>query len=220
MSFRFVCATKFETGSTVRLKSYHVKEDPDYSGATLLEAARATSAATSFFEPAIIGKQKYADGALGANNPVSEVWNEAQNIWCHDDGALEPLVNCFVSIGTGNPGIQPLSDSAWKMLSERIVKIATQTERTAQTFEAAHRGLSNQKRYFRFNVEQGLQAVRLDEYQQEGMINAATDDYLTLMSQKVRLQSCVARLMGKTGTASVDVPYVWHECGHLADILS
>jgi hypothetical protein len=70
-----------------------------------LEAARATSRATLFFEPATVGKQRFVDSALEAKNPGNEVWNEAQNIWCPEDGAFELLVKCFVSIGTGNPGI-------------------------------------------------------------------------------------------------------------------
>jgi predicted acylesterase/phospholipase RssA len=48
--------------------------------ATICQAARATSAATTFFEPASIGARRFADGALGANNPVDEVEDEASDI--------------------------------------------------------------------------------------------------------------------------------------------
>ncbi|PGH11415.1 hypothetical protein AJ79_04916 [Helicocarpus griseus UAMH5409] len=200
----FVCATAFETKSITRLKSYRLPADPNLTP-TIVDAARATSAATSFFEPAIIGTRKYVDGALGANNPVDEVWNEAQNIWCAEDGALEPLVKCFVSIGTGSPGTFPMNEAILKVLAKDMVKMATQTERTAELFQARHRGLCDQKRYFRFNVAQGLQAVGLEEYKKEGLLEAATDDYLTSTDQKFRLRDCVQHLKEKTGQSPIDI---------------
>ncbi|OAX82787.1 hypothetical protein ACJ72_02859 [Emergomyces africanus] len=199
----FVCATAFETKSIVRLKSYRLPSDANLNP-TILDAARATSAATSFFEPANIGTRKYVDGALGANNPVDEVWNEAQNIWCPEDGELEPLVNCFISIGTGNSGVSPLNEGALKLLAKDMVKMTTQTERTAETFQARHRGLFDRKRYFRFNVAQGLQNVGLDEYKKEGLLEAATDDYLTSTEQKIRLRDCVQQLKEKTSKSPID----------------
>lgn len=56
----------------VRLRSYGIPENQEMP-ATIIEAARAISAATSFFEPVSIGARRFADGALGANNPVDEV---------------------------------------------------------------------------------------------------------------------------------------------------
>ncbi|OJD18067.1 hypothetical protein AJ78_01897 [Emergomyces pasteurianus Ep9510] len=199
----FVCATAFETKSIVRLKSYSLPGDANLNP-TILDAARATSAATSFFEPANIGTRRYVDGALGANNPVDEVWNEAQNIWCAEDGALEPLVNCFISIGTGNPGVSLMNEGVLKVLAKDMVKMTTQTERTAETFQARHRGLFDRKRYFRFNVAQGLQTVGLEEYKREGLLEAATDDYLTSTEQKVRLRDCVKHLKAKTSKSPTD----------------
>ena len=76
----------------MRLRSYAIPGELDDSAPTVLEAARATSAAASYFEPVTIRSLKFVDGALGANNPVDEVWNEALNIWCPNDDVLEPLV--------------------------------------------------------------------------------------------------------------------------------
>ena len=42
--------------------------------------ALATSAATGFFDPVSIGARRFVDGALGANNPVDEVEEDASNI--------------------------------------------------------------------------------------------------------------------------------------------
>ena len=55
----------------VFLRSYindkHKSLIPDIK---IWEAARATSAAPSYFAPVVVGKYKLIDGGLGANNPL------------------------------------------------------------------------------------------------------------------------------------------------------
>jgi hypothetical protein len=102
---------------------------------TICQAALATSAATTFFEPVSIGDRSFADGGLGANNLVDEVKGEASNIWCSETGDLKPLVKCFISIRTGNPG-KAFEDSMIKFLYQMVVQIATETENTEKRFIA------------------------------------------------------------------------------------
>jgi predicted acylesterase/phospholipase RssA len=45
------------------------------------EAARATSAATTFFKPITIGDETFIDGATGANNPVRYMLAEARDVF-------------------------------------------------------------------------------------------------------------------------------------------
>lgn len=169
---------------------------PD-SPATICEAALATSAATTFFDPVSIGARKYVDGALGANNPVDEVESEASNIWCPDTRDPKPLVKCFISIGTGNPGKKALEDNLLKFLSKTLVDIATETEKTAIKFIERWAQHFDGRRYFRFNVHQGLQDVGLAECQQQGAIEAATDEYLDDQEQRFRVRDCVLNLKQK-----------------------
>src|ERR1700761_3030513 len=75
----FVCSVDRYTKQIVRLRSYSLPEEPNIR-TTICEAALATSAATTFFEPVNIDDRSFADGALGANNPVDEVEGEASNI--------------------------------------------------------------------------------------------------------------------------------------------
>ena len=137
------------------------------------------------------------DGALGANNPVDEVEGEASNIWCSESGDLKPLVKCFISIGTGNPGTKAVEDKMLKFLSKTLVDIVTETENTERRFIAKWRQHYDEKRYFRFNVEQGLQRVRLAEHQEEGSIEAATENYFNHQAQKFRVRDCVLNLREK-----------------------
>ena len=74
------------------------------------EACRATAAASSFFDLIAIGryKEEFVDGATGANNPVMELWNQAQLMWGPEP--LEGKVQCLVSVGTGVPSLKAFQD--------------------------------------------------------------------------------------------------------------
>ncbi|CAN9251458.1 unnamed protein product [Alternaria alternata] len=192
----FVCATAKETAGITRLRSYALLDEGEIP-ATIGEAALATSAATGFFDPVLIGARQFVDGALGANNPVDEVEGEAANIWTPDTGDLKPLVKCFVSIGTGHPGKKALEDNIVKFLSKSLVGIATETEETERKFIARWAKHYDEKRYFRFNVDQGLQEVGLAEYKEQGRMQAATDEYLRHQGQKFRVRDCVENLQQK-----------------------
>ncbi|KAJ5614917.1 FabD/lysophospholipase-like protein [Penicillium hordei] len=102
-------------------------------------AARATSAATTCFEPMSIEARRFADGGLGANNPIDEVEGEASGIWCEDIGDLKPQVKCFISIGTGNPGKKAMEDNLLKFVSKTLPELATQAEHTEKRFIAKWR---------------------------------------------------------------------------------
>lgn len=134
------------------------------------------------------------DGALGANNPVEEVEGEASDIWCANTGKLKPLVKCFISIGTGNPGKKAIKDNVLKFLTKTLVEITTETEETAKGFLGRWRHHYDHNRYFRLNVEQGLQDVDLAEYKEQGRIETATHLYLDDQQQIFRVRDCVENL--------------------------
>jgi hypothetical protein len=182
-----VCAQRRETGDITRLRSYHVTGQHPCE-ATIWEAALATSAATGFFMPVKIGDCMYGDGGLGANNPSEQVESEATEIWCEMNSTLQlqSQVRCFLSIGTGDGGINPISDNAWKFLAKNLARLATQTEATA---EAVAKRWSNvdKESYFRFNVQKGLEAVGLAEWEKSGLLEAATDGYLRIVDTTPRV---------------------------------
>jgi hypothetical protein len=122
------------------------------------------------------------------------VEGEAANIWCSGSGDLKPLVKCFVSIGAGNPGKKAIEDNMIKFLSKTLERIATETEDTERKFVARWAKHFDDKRYFRFNVDQGLQEVGLAEYKEQGRIEAATDECLKHQAQKFQIRDCVQNL--------------------------
>ncbi|KAJ6042987.1 FabD/lysophospholipase-like protein [Penicillium canescens] len=200
----FVCSITQETKEIVRLRSYPMRNKPGIP-ATICQAARATSAATTFFEPASIGARRFADGALGANNPVDEVEDEASDIWCEDTGDLKPLVKCFISIGTGHPGKKAMEDNLLKFVSKTLPALVTQTEHTEKRFIARWRQHYDSKRYFRFNVDQGLQDVGLAEYQEQGLIESATEGYLDHQAVAFRVRDCVENLKSKQSATNLNL---------------
>ncbi|KAL9134141.1 MAG: hypothetical protein Q9175_004673, partial [Cornicularia normoerica] len=196
---RFVCAVRKENKAVARLRAYQSDTALVADGATIWEAARATSAASGFFDPISIGKhsQEYVDAGLGCNNPVDEVWTEAQDIWSPEEDDLAALVKCVISIGTGDPGTSPIEDVAFKLFTKTLKDIATETEKTAETFAKNHRGLLSQERYFRFNVHQGLQSVGLEEYKKEKDIVSATSLYMESQHMQLETRSCSQAMKDK-----------------------
>lgn len=198
-----MCTADRDTKDIVRLRSYSLIDEPNIH-ATICQAALATSAATTFFDPVSIGDRTFADGGLGANNPVDEIEGEASNIWCSETGDLKPLVKCFISIGTGNPGKTPFEDSIFKFLGQTLVDIATETENTEKKFIARWAKHFDENRYFRFNVDQGLQTIGLDEYKKKGAIESATGGYLTHTAQKFRVRDCIQNMKLKQSVYNED----------------
>lgn len=125
---------------------------------------------------------------------MDEVEGEASNIWCSETGDLKPLVKCFISIGTGNPGKKAFKDSIAGFLSETVLQIATETQNIERRFIAKWAKHFDEKRYFRFNVEQGLQDVGLDEYKKKGAMEAVTEGYLTHKERYFMMRDCIQNL--------------------------
>ncbi|KAM0703872.1 hypothetical protein Q7P35_008877 [Cladosporium inversicolor] len=204
----FVCATKGEASDvTARFRSYD-SDSPDFStrGATILQAARATSAAPGFFEPVVIDGITFYDGGLGANNPSIEAWEEIRDIWKPRRDNVADIVSCFISIGCGDPGLQTIEKSAFKFLTESLANIATETNRTARKFHNANGELFREKKCMRFNVEQGLQSVGLEEYKERNKIKNAAEVYITTPTTIDNTYAVVERLAQKQSPLST-VPF-------------
>jgi hypothetical protein len=197
-----VCATSKETSDTVLFTSYPSRRCPPdlLRSVRIWEAARATSAATSFFDPISIGRYRetFNDGATGANNPVRHLWAEAADKW--RGLPLDESIRCLVSIGTGVPAVKSYGDSM-KDVARTLLKLATDTERTAEIFSREHAALTSDHRYFRFNVSKGLENIMLEEYKQRNSIAAATRAYLSSQTVLTQLELCAEMLKDQSGTS-------------------
>jgi predicted acylesterase/phospholipase RssA len=161
--------------------------------AKIWEVARATSAATTFFEPITIDDETFVDGATGANNPVQYMWTEAGDIWGIQDRHLEDEVCCLVSIGTGIPSLQAFGPG-FADIAKALKDIATDTEEEADLFQKHYTKLFQTSRAFRFNVKQGLEKIGLEEVEKWGEMKAATRKYIQTEEVHVQVKTCALNL--------------------------
>jgi predicted acylesterase/phospholipase RssA len=194
----FVCATSKQAGGTVCLTSYRTPRGNNdlLNSATIWEACRATSAAPSFFDSITIGRfgEEFIDGATGANNPVRELWDQAQIIW--GPAPLEGRVKCLVSIGTGVPSLKPFRNDVLHM-GKALLAIATDTEQSAERFRRERLLLDSTRRYYRFNVLRGLEDIGLQETKKVDEMAAATRRYINSQEVRMQMQACAANIAGR-----------------------
>ncbi len=135
--------------------------------------------------------EEFVDGAIGANNPVQELWNEAKDMW--NPEPLDSNLKCIVSIGTGVPSVEPFRTGLLE-IGNTLVRISTETERTAETFQRAHSDLDDSNRYFRFNVRNGLEKIGLEDSSKKDTIVAVTQRYVESQDTFKLMRQCAANL--------------------------
>ena len=159
-----LCVTRSATQQPEVLRSYRTwaASEENYD-CDIWEAASATAAAPMYFEPVVFARsgEKWCDGGLKRNNPINEAMNE---IVRHDEFKGRDI-GCVVSIGTGITKTKGVSSNLLVFLKQ-AVKMMTWSEEIADTFAASEMGtrLSASKFYYRFNVQQGLQDFKMDEF--------------------------------------------------------
>ncbi|KAI6878325.1 quinate permease [Hortaea werneckii] len=173
----FVVALSEQASTITHFTNY--KKDHEmsnfYDKVKIWEAARATSAATSFFDPITIDGSAYVDGGLGMNNPVDRLWREAREVFVTGEQNLEDLIRCVLSVGTGKPALKAFGRSVSEV-GNSLIAIATETEEKHRTFYNSHEDLARQRLYFRFNPPY-LDAIALNEAEKRGDIRVRTEEY-------------------------------------------
>lgn len=161
-----------------------------YETCTIWEACRATSAATSFFDPITIGPygQKFADGAVKYNNPIQLVYREAETLW-----PLKARDAMLISLGTGSAPSPALEGNIVKVV-QALKEIVIQSESAADDFFSDHGQMADNEQLYRFNVYHGLGDIGLEEYKEKRRIADATHAYLTNGETRQRWRRCVQKL--------------------------
>jgi hypothetical protein len=206
----FVVAIRTRGGhQAARLRTYGTDEACPFDG-KIWEAARATSAAPTFFAPVRVAGVKYGDGGTGWNNPTREAINEARVIWPNLD------IGCLISIGTGEDLPLQLVEAEnlpttniWQRFLNPVnpatafmIEVAKYCKDALTNCKTVHDDiLQNQDRddirgrYFRFNTP-GMGIISLDEWRKLSDMIALTETYME--SPTVRgLKLDAARLIAK-----------------------
>jgi len=212
LRFSFVCAKNAHNVNIPMLfRSYESHET--HPECKIWEAARATSAMPTFFKCIEIGRvQPFIDGGIGRTNPSWIVLDEANTLF----GARP--IGCLVSIGAGQieavsirrPGLfQQIIPTD---VVDALRAIATDCEDTHEHMLLLFAQLP--RTYFRLNVEQGMQGMKLSEWERLSKVEAHTAQYLRRKEIEEKLV-----LLGKIITApkarltiqqlGMEQPHLW-----------
>ncbi|KAI5813017.1 acyl transferase/acyl hydrolase/lysophospholipase [Pyronema omphalodes] len=194
----FVCAVSANNiGRPTLFRTYRVPTSSPMC--KIWQAARATTAAPTFFKSISIGapgsEVRYVDAGLGCNNPTRVLLDEAGHLFRSRE------IDCIVSIGTGHQGCISLSEPTtvlqkiWPlMIIEVLKRLATDATRVAE--EVGQSFADRPNRYFRFNVHQGMQAITLEEWQKLSEVRAHTEQYLREVSISRDIDTLVDVIIG------------------------
>ncbi|CAE7168497.1 unnamed protein product [Rhizoctonia solani] len=207
----FVCALSrdnMEAKLPVHFRTYDSTWNP-MPNCKIWEAARATSAAPTYFKSITINDEgiplTFVDGGLAVNNPTARVLLEAKHVF------PDHPVSCILSIGTGQAKTINMSkpSAASKLipdlqLADAVKKMATDCEKVAD--ELAGRFIRYPGLYFRFNVDQGMQDIGLGAFEKLSELAAHTGAYLRLHDNDMRANDAAASLKSTRtwGTVSID----------------
>ncbi|EKM76758.1 hypothetical protein AGABI1DRAFT_44362, partial [Agaricus bisporus var. burnettii JB137-S8] len=193
----FVCAKNAHNMEIpVLFRTYRSRET--HINCKIWEAARATSAAPTFFKRIIIGgDQPFIDGGLGRNNPSQVVLEEANALF----GTRQ--IGCLVSIGTGQAGVNEIKKPGfWQRILptdviDALRRITTDCESTHEAM--LHRFSKLPSTYFRLNVEQGMQEIELSEWEKLSNAEAHTTQYMRKEEVTEKLGSLVSAIRAPRG---------------------
>jgi patatin-like phospholipase/acyl hydrolase len=151
-------SSSFETRYWKQSLSTASPTTPNISNMPVWRVARATLAAATYFEPVLFRPHdKFVDGGFEVNNPTRLAYDEVKTM------SSQPA--CFISIGTGRSseylprkGLLGKFNNflnASKKLSYQSEQVHHEMENLASTTNFA---------YYRFNVDNSLGDIKLDEW--------------------------------------------------------
>lgn len=160
------------------------------------QVARATSAAPSYFNSIHMFEARYFDAAVNLNNPSWEVVREVSLLAEESDDAIDLLL----SVGGGNAkGNNPRLSFGTGSLLQELADISDVVHDKVKV-ESKVQGFG----YFRFDVKEGLQAVRMAEWRPRpsgkitlDKIHMATERYLKQEGIRASIRQCAEQLVDK-----------------------
>jgi hypothetical protein len=174
---------------------------------SILQTARATSAAQFMFKEMVIGEEKYVDGAFTDPNPVKEARQEAFS----KNPGPESIIKLCVSIGTGKA---PIGKSTAKRngLVKIIRTLNTLVRRKALDCEQLHKDAERAfsqthppTPYYRLNTGIKVGRTRTGEWEQKRKSDGLTTlQYLTQETKKDLEEPEMKRLIKECAQALVD----------------
>jgi hypothetical protein len=151
------------------------------------EACLATFAVSPIFNRVSTrhSDKHFGSGPHSWHNLSGYMLEEAKHIWTRAD----EMIKCMVSIGNGTPLIAS-DDRTPREISRAMVRIATEAQLVADEFLIDNPTLSQDDRYFRFNIPRDKEASGLNERIARSRLATATKTYLSQPSIARQLTIC------------------------------
>ncbi|KAJ9161398.1 Patatin-like protein 2 [Coniochaeta hoffmannii] len=206
----FVCASDTADLDVVQLfRTYDTVDGTDdwLKDCTVWEAARATTAAPTYFKPIEIKRgsvaKTFMDGAVSCNNPVEKLLEEAGCVF-----NSRRKIGAILSLGTGTkPKSMPKEAGTLGYIGSLVKMLKNQTVDTERAHLALKKKLENcPDTYFRFNVPDGG-TVGLAEWDKMSALKKLTEDYMKQRTVAEEIEA-VADVLAKKKTSGLTVSHV------------
>jgi patatin-like phospholipase/acyl hydrolase len=175
---RFVVAVDYEAMNKSEAVLFRTYDGPNTKADTcpIYQAARATSAAPTYYLAQTIYGKKYVDGGAGHNNPAQLAKLEAEKLW------PGRRIDVIVSIGTGT----------WRNVSAKdpkraCIRYTTGSHSVHSLMEQLHGSMGN---YYRFDVPEMGSEVSLSEWQKITYIEDKTEEYIRRSETQAVMERC------------------------------
>jgi hypothetical protein len=148
----------------------------------------------------------YGDGGFYYNNPVRILMDESKRIWNYATGRRAGFI---LSVGTGKRLLNSVGNGLVEIIKS-IEAIVTDTEETAEMFANEISDIPQVEKpdYFRFNVDQGLENIGLEEWKQFEMLAEASSAYLRAHRREIEVcADILSALTGKLQPLAYGVQY-------------
>ena len=173
------------------------------------QVARATSAAPTYFKPPIIDGLEYVDGGFGANNPCVEIYEEVRKM----NNNSKKCASTVLSIGTGkNNEARRLKGTG----VQRYLNYLNFARKWASDSEQTHLAMLKSRNevpfdYFRLNVEEGLDRMKLDEWRARGPVRTKIGECIGTFRSLSRKDRRKNRKLAEAGATSGQQDHVLKE---------
>jgi predicted patatin/cPLA2 family phospholipase len=165
-----------------------VKAAIGFEDITIWEAARATSAAPTYFPEMKFKGVTFWDGGLLNNNPIDQLWDARFD--------AEMQVKCILSLGASRPTRTVLGPFALVNKIKQITGFLTDCEPKHKDFERMIRRMNTrlpdyeQIQYFRLNASTENESIDLSDYRKIGDLERYTNNYLDTFEAQETILRC------------------------------
>ncbi|KAH7333986.1 hypothetical protein B0J17DRAFT_121026 [Rhizoctonia solani] len=142
-------------------------------------------------------KHSLVGGELGSSNPLARVLDEVRGLYPGRH------VSCILSIGAGHPQSISIPEFGHaQSLGVAMLDMAVDSERVVDGM--ARRFQDTTGIYFRFNVDQGIQDVEMDDWKKDSKVAAHAQTYMSKHEVNQSIHEAVKTIYDRNAALAVE----------------